>query len=122
MRARHSPAVARAFYKNDTGSSIVPVVKFDVITRMGWLQGSAADPLELGQRSHKTCGTTHIQMMDGSITARPVAPADLPPGVGAATAVELVYWLEADTQTQADCDGTLRDQWDGLVHWLETNP
>ena len=108
----------RVFYLTDTHNSVVPQVKFDIITRMGWLQGSAANPVELGLRSHKTCGTTHIQVMDGSMTARPVPPAELPPGVTDATAFEMIFHLEADTQHQADCNGTLQDHWDDMVRVL----
>jgi hypothetical protein len=124
-----SSVAFRVFYKTDTHNSIVPVIKFDIISRMGWLQGSMQDPIELGFRSHKTCGTTHIQVMDGSIVARPVPPEDLPPGVTDATAIEQIYYLEADTQTQQDCDDTLRNHWQhqpgdepgGLLYWLETH-
>jgi hypothetical protein len=116
-------------YHTDTHNQIVPVVTFDIVTRLGWLQGSLADPIELGLRSHKTCGTTHIQVMDESIVARPVPPEELPPGVADETAIEMIYWLEADTQGQGDCDDTLRTHWDhasnaepgGLLNWLETH-
>ncbi len=111
------------FYKNHVnlgpGASID--VKFDLETWIGWLEGSEANPLELGLRTHKMCGTTHIQTMDGSITARPVAAADLPPGLTGATKLEMIYWLKADTQGQDNCNGTLQDQFDGIVHWLNTN-
>jgi hypothetical protein len=105
----------RVFYLTDTHNSVVPTVKFDIISRMGWLQGSYADPIELGFRSHKTCGTTHIQLMDGSLTARPVPPTDLPAGVADATAIEMIFHLKADTQTQDDCNGTLQNHWDDMV-------
>jgi hypothetical protein len=111
--------VFRVFYRNPTPYGFD--VKFDLWTWMGWLEGSEANPLELGLRTHKTCGTTHIQTMDGSITARPVDAADLPPGVTSATAIEMIYWLEAETQNQGNCNGTLQDQFNGLVHWLNTN-
>jgi hypothetical protein len=107
----------RAFYKTDTGNSVVPVVKFDVISRLGWLEGS-----ELGFRSHKTCGTTHIKTMDGSITAWPVPAKDLPPGVTDATAFEMQFHLDADTQGQVDCDGTLQTRFDDIRSWLENGP
>jgi len=111
--------VFRVFYKNPTGFGFD--VHYDLWTWMGWLEGSEANPLELGLRTHKTCGTTHIQTMDGSITARPVDTADLPAGVTAATAIEMIYWLEAETQHQDNCNGTLQDQFNGIVHWLNTH-
>jgi hypothetical protein len=117
-----SSVAYRVFYKTETHVMAVPVVKYDVISRLGWLEGSDADPIELGLRSHKTCGTTHIKTMDGSITVRAVPAALLPPGVTDATAFEMQFHLDADTQGQAECDGTLQTRFDDISSWLVNGP
>ena len=74
-----------------------------------------------GLRTPPRGGTTHIQKLDGSIVSRPVAAAELPPGASGATSLEMIYWLEADTQDQGNCNGTLQDQFNGIVRWLNTH-
>jgi hypothetical protein len=94
------PVSFRVRYSNNT---IIGDVKFDLTYRAGPLEGIDAAPLKVGQRYQKTWGTTHIRTMSGSLVATPLA-AD--PNI---TVVEMVAWLDADTQYQSDCDGTLRD-------------
>jgi hypothetical protein len=78
-------------------------VKFDVTYRAGPLDGTDAAPIVIGERYQKTWGIGNIRVMSGSLVATAVAGA---PDV---TSVEMVAWLDADTQYQSDCDGTLRD-------------
>jgi hypothetical protein len=104
-------------YRSETpiaGTTIV--TRFDVTYRGGPLQGSAADPVVVGQRYQKTWGVADIHIMAGSLVASPV---DGCPGV---TGVEMVAWLKATTQGQADCDGTLRDLFDDLQAVLAALP
>jgi len=100
------PVSFRVRYSNPVG----PVdVKFDVTYRAGPLQGTDAAPVVIGQRYQKTWGTSNIRIMSGSLVATAVAGA---PDV---TEVEMVAWLDATTQHQSDCDGTLRDLFGDLV-------
>lgn len=81
--------------------------KFDVTYRAGPLEGTEAAPIAIGERYQKTWGTPYIDVMAGSLRATEVAP-----GI---TAVEMVAWLKAETQGQADCDGTVRDLYGDLL-------
>jgi hypothetical protein len=83
--------------------------KYDLTYRAGPLQGTEAAPVVIGQRYQKTWGTSNIRIMSGSLVATAVAGA---PDV---TEVEMVAWLDATTQHQSDCDGTLRDLFGDLV-------
>jgi hypothetical protein len=100
-------------YRNPTA---IGDVHFDVTYRAGPLEGTEADPLVVGQRYQKTFGTGFIDVMAGSLRAYPVDGA---PDV---TAVELIAWLQAKTQGQADCDGTLRDLFGNLEAKLASMP
>jgi hypothetical protein len=104
-------------YRSETpiaGTTIV--TRFDVTYRGGPLQGTDADPVVVGQRYQKTWGVADIHIMAGSLVASPV---DGCPGV---TGVEMVGWLKATTQGQADCDGTLRDLFGDLETVLGALP
>jgi hypothetical protein len=100
------PVSFRVRYSNATP---IGDVKFDVTYRAGPLQGTEAAPVVIGQRYQKTWGTSNIRVMSGSLVATAVAGA---PDV---TEVEMVAWLDATTQHQSDCDGTLRDLFGDLV-------
>jgi hypothetical protein len=107
------PVSFRIRYSNNT---IIGDVKFDLTYRAGPLEGTDAAPTKVGQRYQKTWGTTHIRTMSGSLVATPV---DGDPNV---TLVEMVAWLDADTQYQSDCNGTLRDLFDDLAGVLAALP
>jgi hypothetical protein len=107
------PVSFRVRYSNST---VIGDVKFDLTYRAGPLEGTDTAPLQIGQRYQKTWGTNHIRVMSGSLVATPLA-AD--PNV---TVVELVAWLDADTQYQSDCDGTLRDLFGDLEGVLAALP
>ena len=100
------PISFRVRYSNAT---VVGDVKFDVTYRAGPLQGTDAAPVVVGQRYQKTWGTSNIRVMAGSLVATAVDGA---PDV---TEVEMIAWLDATTQHQSDCDGTLRDLFGDLV-------
>jgi hypothetical protein len=100
------PVSFRVRYSNAT---VVGDVKFDVTYRAGPLQGTDAAPVVIGQRYQKTWGTSNIRVMSGSLVATAVAGA---PDV---TEVEMIAWLDATTQHQSDCDGTLSDLFGDLV-------
>jgi hypothetical protein len=100
------PISYRIRYSNNT---IIGDVKYDLTYRGGPLEGTDAAPTVVGQRYQKTWGTTYIRVMSGSLVATPVADD---PNI---TLVEMVAWLDADTQGQADCDGTLRDLFGDLA-------
>jgi len=100
------PVSFRVRYSNAT---VVGDVKFDVTYRAGPLQGTDAAPVVVGQRYQKTWGTSNIRVMAGSLVATAVDGA---PDV---TEVEMIAWLDATTQHQSDCDGTLRDLFGDLV-------
>jgi hypothetical protein len=70
----------------------------------------------IGERYQKTWGTTHIDVMAGSLLATAVDGA---PDV---TSVEMIAWLKADTQGQSDCNGTVTDLFGNLVAKLQTMP
>jgi hypothetical protein len=97
-------------YRNPTP---IGDVRFDITYRAGPLEGTEADPLVIGQRYQKTYGTGFIDVMAGSLRAFPVDGA---PDV---TAVEMIAWLQAKTQGQSDCDGTLVDLFGNLAAKLE---
>jgi len=97
-------------------TSIIGEIKFDLTYRAGPLEGTEATPVVIGERYQKTWGTTHIDVMSGSLVATAV------PGAPDVTAVEMVAWLKADTQDQVDCDGTLVDLFDDLVAVLGALP
>ena len=107
------PISFRVRYANAT---VIGDVKFDVTYRGGPSQGTELAPLVVGQRYQKTWGTSHIQLMAGSLVATAVDGA---PDV---TSVEMVAWLEADTQGQADCNGTLADLFGDLAATLASMP
>jgi len=107
------PISFRVRYGNST---IIGNVPFEVTYRAGPLDGSEVDPLVIGERYQKTWGTSHIQVMAGSLVATPVDGA---PDV---TSVEMVAWLRADTQYQSDCDGTVRDLFGDLQAKLASMP
>lgn len=107
------PVSFRIRYSNST---IIGDVKFDVTYRAGPLEGTEAALVVVGERYQKTWGTDHILVMSGSLVATEVAGA---PGV---TSVEMIAWLHADTQGQADCDGTLRDLFGDLETKLAAMP
>jgi hypothetical protein len=113
MKEEPFPVSFRVRYSNST---VIGDVKFDVTYRAGPLEGTELAPLQVGQRYQKTWGTSHIRVMSGSLVATPLA-AD--PNV---TVVELVAWLNADTQYQSDCDGTLRDLFGDLEGVLAAPP
>jgi hypothetical protein len=79
----------------------MPTVQFDVTYRAGPLEGTEGDPVRIGQRYQKTWGIANIHVMAGSLVAYEVAP-----GV---TEVEMVAWLNATSQYQSDCNGTVAD-------------
>lgn len=107
------PVSFRVTYANST---IIGEVKFTVTYRAGPLEGTEAAPVKIGERYQKTWGTDHIQVMAGSLVATAVEGA---PDV---TSVEMIAWLEADTQGQGDCDGTVADLFGNLVAKLATMP
>ncbi len=107
------PISFRIRYANDT---VIGDVKFDLTYRGGPLEGTEAVPLKVGLRYQKTWGSTYIDVMSGSLVATPLA-AD--PSI---TVVEMVAWLDATTQGQADCDGTLRDLFGDLEGVLAALP
>jgi hypothetical protein len=107
------PVSFRVRYSNAT---IIGDVKFDLTYRAGPLAGTETAPEVIGQRYQKTWGTNHIQVMSGSLAATAVAGA---PDV---TEVEMIAWLEADTQHQSDCDGTLSDLFGDLAATVAALP
>jgi hypothetical protein len=113
MNVEPFPISFRVRYLNST---IVGDVKFDVTYRGGPSQGTEADPVVIGQRYQKTWGVANIQLMAGSLVATAVDGA---PDV---TSVEMVAWLEADTQNQADCNGTLADLFGDLQATIAAMP
>ena len=74
------------------------------------MQGASS---RIGQRYQKTWGVSDIRVMTGSLVATAVDGA---PGV---TSVEMVEWLNATTQHQSDCDGTLTDLFGDLTYKLD---
>ncbi len=107
------PVSFRIRYSNNT---IIGDVKFDLTYRAGPLEGTDAVPLKIGQRYQKTWGTNYIRVMSGSLVATPLA-AD--PNI---TVVEMVAWLDAESQYQSNCDGTLRDLFGDLEGVLAALP
>ncbi len=107
------PISFRIRYSNET---IIGDVKFDLTYRGGPLEGTEAAPLKVGLRYQKTWGSNYISVMSGSLVATPLA-AD--PSI---TVVEMVAWLDASTQYQSDCDGTLRDLFGDLEGVLAALP
>jgi hypothetical protein len=104
-------------YKTVTPVGISSVTtKYDVTVRGGVSSGTELAPLEVGRRYDKTWGTSYIQVMSGSLRARPV------PGDEGVTEVELESWLKAETQGQADCDLTVVTQFNKLVAFVATLP
>jgi hypothetical protein len=104
-------------YKSTTplaGTTLI--TRFDVTYRGGALVGTEAAPVEIGQRYQKTWGVENIRVMTGSLVARDSATC---PGV---TEVEMVAWLSATTQGQADCNGTLTDLFGDLEAVLAALP
>lgn len=95
---------------------VVGDVRFDVTYRAGPLEGTVDAPVVIGQRYQKTFGTGYIEVMAGSLVATAVEGA---PDV---TSVEMVAWLKASTQGQADCDGTLVDLFGDLEAKLASMP
>ena len=90
--------------------------KFDVTYRAGPLEGTDAAPTVVGERYQKTWGTEYISVMAGSLVATAV------PGAPDVTSVEMVAWLNARTQYQSNCDGTLRDLFGDLEAVLAALP
>jgi hypothetical protein len=113
MNVEDFPISFRVRYSNST---IIGDVKFDVTYRGGPLEGTELDLLVVGERYQKTWGTSHIDVMSGSLVA---APVDGAPDV---TSVEMIAWLKADTQGQSDCDGTVRDLFGDLEAKLASMP
>ncbi len=107
------PISFRVRYSNAT---IIGDVKFDLTYRAGPLQGTDLAPVMVGERYQKTWGTPHIRVTSGSLVATAVA------GVPDVTLVEMIAWLDADTQGQADCDGTLRDLFGDLAATVAALP
>jgi hypothetical protein len=107
------PVSFKLRYANSTP---IGQVEFEVTYRAGPLEGTDAAPVVIGERYQKTWGTTHIQVMAGSLVATAVDGA---PDV---TSVEMVAWLRADTQYQSDCDGTVRDLFGDLAAKLASMP
>ncbi len=107
------PVSFRVRYANST---IIGEVEFEVTYRAGPLEGTDAAPIVIGERYQKTWGTTHIDVMTGSLVATAVDGA---PDV---TSVEMIAWLNADTQGQSDCDGTVRDLFGDIVTKLASMP
>jgi hypothetical protein len=68
--------------------------------RQGLLEGTVAAPLAVGARYQKTWGIENIRVQTGSFVLRPVGPV-----TGAEyTSIELVAWLDADTQGQSETE------------------
>ena len=88
--------------------------RFDVTYRAGPLEGTEAAPITIGQRYKKTCGVENIHVMDGSLRATAVDANT--------TLVEMIAWLSATTQGQADCNGTLTDLFGDLAATLASMP
>ena len=107
------PVSFRVRYSNAT---VIGDVKFDVTYRAGPLQGTDAAPTTIGERYQKTWGTSHIRVMSGSLVATPVA------GSPDVTLVQMIAWLDADTQYQSDCNGTLTALFGDLVATIATLP
>jgi hypothetical protein len=107
------PVSFRIRYSNSTS---IGDVKFDLTYRAGPLEGTDAAPLKVGLRYQKTWGSTYISTMSGSLVATPLAAN---PNI---TVVEMVAWLDATTQYQSDCDGTLRDLFGDLEGVLASLP
>jgi hypothetical protein len=95
---------------------VVGDVHFEVTYRAGPLEGTEAAPVVIGQRYQKTFGTSYISVMAGSLVATSV------PGAPDVTSVEMVAWLQATTQGQADCSGTLVDLFGDLEAKLASMP
>jgi hypothetical protein len=104
-------------YRNDTklaGKTITTY--FDVTYRAGPLEGSDAAPIVIGERYQKTWGIENISVMKGSLVATAV------PGAPDVTQVEMIAWLQATTQGQSDCDGTLVDLFGDLATTVANLP
>jgi len=104
-------------YKTDTplGPKTITTY-FDVTYRAGPLEGTDAVPIVIGQRYQKTWGVENITVMKGSLVATAV------PGAPDVTAVEMIAWLQATTQDQTDCDGTLIDLFGDLATTIANLP
>jgi len=113
MNVEPFPVSFRVRYANST---IIGEVEFEVTYRAGPLEGTDGAPIVIGERYQKTWGTTHIQVMTGSLVATTVDGA---PDV---TSVEMIAWLKADTQDQGDCDGTVQDLFGDIVTKLASMP
>jgi len=111
------PVSFAVHYKNNTsvGPSNV-TTHFDVTYRAGPLSGTDAAPLVVGERYQKTCGVDKIEVMAGSLVATAVE------GTTDVTSVEMVAWLQATTQGQSDCDGTLTDLFGDLAATVAALP
>jgi hypothetical protein len=90
------------------------IVEWDVTYRGGPLEGTDAAPAVVGFRFQKTWGNDHIRVQAGSIVATEV-------DVGV-TSVEMVGWLDADTQGPSDVAGTVRDLYGNLLGVLAAPP
>jgi hypothetical protein len=104
-------------YLNNTKTGLGTITtRFDVTYRAGPLQEAGGVPVVIGERYQKTWGIEQIHVMEGSLVATAVDGA---PDV---TSVEMVAWLNAYSQGQADCDGTLSDLFGDLVTKLASMP
>jgi hypothetical protein len=104
-------------YRNDTkvGPKTITTY-FDVTYRAGPLEGTDAAPIVIGERYQKTWGIENISVMKGSLVATAV------PGAPDVTQVEMIAWLQATTQGQSDCDGTLVDLFGDLATTVANLP
>lgn len=77
-------------------------VNWEHTWREGPLKGTVADPLtlEVGARYQKTWGIENIRVQTGSFVLRPVGPVT----GDEYTSIELVAWLDADTQGQSETE------------------
>jgi hypothetical protein len=100
----------------DPNEPAVGDVLFDVTYRAGPLEGTEEAPIAIGERYQKTWGTDYIRVMSGSLRATAVV------GAPELTAVELEAWLDATTQGQSNCDGTLTDLFGDLVATVAALP
>ncbi len=95
------PEYAYSFRLHYTAGPPLLSVEYDVDWWEGVVEGTLDAPVEFAARYQKTSGTTFIQVMEGSVRGRSVAP-----GV---TSLEMIAHLKAAQSGAADARSGLND-------------